>query len=381
LGAFERIYEHLQAADALAQTLADAGRQGWIAAYLSAHCFNSGALEQALENGRQALAFAQSCGDAALKTVGTYFVGLAALSRGRYAEAITMLGDRLDELTQGRSDESFGLPGPAAILARAWVTWGLAEQGAFAEGLRRGTAGLRLAEAAPHPFALASVAEGLGVVYLRQGAMSQAIAMFERGLQLCREWRLPLRVSSLTAFLGYTYALTGRTADALLLLEEAVAQAAVMQRQVYQALWMAFLSETQLQADRWEVAAQLAEQALALARTQQEAGTEAWVLRLCGDIAARRVPFAPAPAEAWYRQALHLADDLGMRPLQAHCHLGLGLLYHQHGAQPRAQSELVHARELLRSLEMTFWLPRVETVLGTLGGTEDISSRQWTDTQ
>jgi hypothetical protein len=35
----------------------------------------------------------------------------------------------------------------------------------------------------------------------------------------------------------------------------------------------------------------------------------------------------------------------------------------------------------LRSLEMTFWLPRVETVLGTLGGTEDISSRQWTDTQ
>ena len=35
------------------------------------------------------------------------------------------------------------------------------------------------------------------------------------------------------------------------------------------------------------------------------------------------------PAEAHYRQALALAEELGMRPLQAHCHLGLGRLYGQ----------------------------------------------------
>jgi hypothetical protein len=32
-------------------------------------------------------------------------------------------------------------------------------------------------------------------------------------------------------------------------------------------------------------------------------------------------------AEAHYQQALTLAKELGMRPLQAHCHRGLGTLY------------------------------------------------------
>jgi len=32
-------------------------------------------------------------------------------------------------------------------------------------------------------------------------------------------------------------------------------------------------------------------------------------------------------AEIYYRQALTLAEELGMRPLQAHCHRGLGTLY------------------------------------------------------
>jgi hypothetical protein len=55
-----------------------------------------------------------------------------------------------------------------------------------------------------------------------------------------------------------------------------------------------------------------------------------------------------------------------MRPLQAHCHLGLGLLYHQHDERQQAQAELNRARELLQTLEMTFWLPRVEATLDTL---------------
>ena len=45
-----------------------------------------------------------------------------------------------------------------------------------------------------------------------------------------------------------------------------------------------------------------------------------------------------AQAEAYYQQALALAEELGMRPLQAHCHSGLGMLYSQDwpaGAGPR----------------------------------------------
>ena len=40
-----------------------------------------------------------------------------------------------------------------------------------------------------------------------------------------------------------------------------------------------------------------------------------------------RDPPDVTPAAAHYQQALTLAEELGMRLLQAHCHLGLGALY------------------------------------------------------
>ena len=63
---------------------------------------------------------------------------------------------------------------------------------------------------------------------------------------------------------------------------------------------------------------------LALARQHQERGHEA--LRLLGELAAQREPPERERAEAHYHQAL-MAEELGVRPLQAHCHLGLGTLY------------------------------------------------------
>ena len=69
--------------------------------------------------------------------------------------------------------------------------------------------------------------------------------------------------------------------------------------------------------------------ALELARAHQERGHQAYALHLLGDIAAHREPLEVEPAETHYRQALALAEELGMRPLQAHCHLGLGTLYAQ----------------------------------------------------
>jgi Flp pilus assembly protein TadD len=69
------------------------------------------------------------------------------------------------------------------------------------------------------------------------------------------------------------------------------------------------------------------------------------------------------PAEAHYRQALTLADELGMRPLQTHCHRGLGTLYATIGQQEQARTELSTAIELYKSMDMTFWLPQTATAL------------------
>jgi hypothetical protein len=68
-------------------------------------------------------------------------------------------------------------------------------------------------------------------------------------------------------------------------------------------------------------------------------------------------------AAAHYHEALTLADALGMRPLEAHCHRSFGTLYATTGQAEQARVELSTAREMYRTMEMSFWLPQVETVL------------------
>jgi hypothetical protein len=52
-----------------------------------------------------------------------------------------------------------------------------------------------------------------------------------------------------------------------------------------------------------------------------------------------------------------------MRPLQAHCHRGLGTLYTTTGQREQARTELSTAIELYRAMEMRFWLTQTEATL------------------
>ena len=57
-----------------------------------------------------------------------------------------------------------------------------------------------------------------------------------------------------------------------------------------------------------------------------------------------------------------------MRPLQAHCHRGLGTLYAATGQREQARTALSAAITLYRDMEMTFWLPQAEAVLMQVEG-------------
>ena len=68
-------------------------------------------------------------------------------------------------------------------------------------------------------------------------------------------------------------------------------------------------------------------------------------------------------AAVHYRQAFTLAAELGMPPLVAHCHRGLGTLYATTGQREQARAELSAAIALYRAMDMTFWLPQTEAAL------------------
>jgi len=170
------------------------------------------------------------------------------------------------------------------------------------------------------------------------------------------------------AVLGAAYTLGGRVTDAVPLLMQAIEQAIAMERGFHELFSNLSLGEAQVMVGRLEDAYILAEHTLALTREHQECGNQAYALHLLGEIAARRDPPEVASAEASYQHALALAKELGIRPLVAHCHLGLGRLYGQTGRDEEARAALATAIDLYRAMDMTFWLPQAEAALAQVGG-------------
>jgi tetratricopeptide (TPR) repeat protein len=160
--------------------------------------------------------------------------------------------------------------------------------------------------------------------------------------------------------LGLAYAQSGRLAEGLPLLEQAVEQSAAMQTVYLHTLWLIHLCEGHRLAGRLDEAAHGAIRALGVARAHQERGHQAYALRLLGEIAAHREPSEIEPADTHYRQATALAEELGMRPLVAHCHLGLGQLYRRTGKREQAREHLTTATTLYREMDMRFWLQQAD---------------------
>jgi tetratricopeptide (TPR) repeat protein len=167
--------------------------------------------------------------------------------------------------------------------------------------------------------------------------------------------------------LGYAYALSGRSAEAIPLLEEGGERPVIAGSNEGQSLRTLRLSEAYLLAGREADASAAAQRALGLARHHKERGHEAYALRLLGGIVAREDPLDIGKAEDHYRQALALAEKLGMRPLVAHCHVGLGKLYWRSGNLLQAKEHLNKGVAMMREMEMGLWLEKAEAELKKLG--------------
>jgi class 3 adenylate cyclase/tetratricopeptide (TPR) repeat protein len=363
LGDFASIFEHLHEAETLAETLGDQERRARVFDFMSANFNVLGDHHRAVESGEHARFAAAALGISRLQVATNFHLGAAYYSLGDYRRAIDVLRQNVasleDELRRGHPDG----PSLRSVVSRTWLVWSLAELGAFAEGIAHGQESIRIAEVVDRPDSLINAYSGIGVLYLRKGDLHRAIPLLERGFGLYQVWPIPLLFRLVASTLGTAYALSGRVAEALPLLEQAVEHAASMRVMDSQSHRVACLGEAYLLSGRMDDALALAVYALDLAREHKERGWEAYALRLLGEIATHRDPPDDVQAEAYYRQARLLADELGMHPLVAHCHLDLGSLYTKIDRREQARAELVTAIELFRAMEMTFWLTRAENIL------------------
>jgi class 3 adenylate cyclase/tetratricopeptide (TPR) repeat protein len=360
---FGRILAYLREAEALAATLDDPRRLGQVSGLLAEHFRFMGAYDQAIAAAQRSLALATASGDVVLHALASRDLGLAYQAQGDYQQAIDYLGQTVASLEGARCHERFGRVILPAVISRAYLAWCHAELGTFAEGRTLGDEGLQIAEAVDHPASVMIGCWGIGLLWLHQGDLPRALPLLERAVGICREIDLPLYFPRIAVPLGAAYTLGGRIAEAVSLLTQALEQTMATAMVVYQALCSLTLGEAHLLAGCLEEAHAHAERALAQACEYQERDNQAYALRVFGDIAARREPPEIAPAAAHYQQALALAEELGMRPLQAHCHRGLGTLYAATGQWEQARTELSTAIEMYTSMDMTFWLSHTNTAL------------------
>src|SRR5262249_40197187 len=151
---------------------------------------------------------------------------------------------------------------------------------------------------------------------------------------------LAVYFSRTASSLGDAYVRSGRGAEGLALLDRAAGHAASLGFSYSQALVVGMLGEAQLVADDIDGAGRSVGSALELARRFGQRGWEARALRLDAELAAHQTAVDVAEAEARFVAAAALARELEMRPLLAHCRLGLGSAYARAGIDARARTEV-----------------------------------------
>jgi class 3 adenylate cyclase/tetratricopeptide (TPR) repeat protein len=362
VGELRSMYEHLRIAEGLAAELGDAGRLARINSYLCTYFAATYNPHRAVECGERAYTLAEGIGDLGLKVSSTFMLGEALYSLGDFRRSAMMFNRNIDTL-RGRGHQRFGMAGFPAALSGGMLAICLAELGQFEEAASTAEQAVRLADDVNQPFTLGHVYSGGGLAYLLDGDLPRAIALLTRAVEVARTWSFSLQFANATARLGYAQVLAGALSVGLPLLEEAASKAAALASGgtgLYErASIAAWLSDAYLRTGRAGEALDAAERAYEMADRGEQRAKCAHALHMLGEAHAGCAH--AGQAEAYYQRALELAGELGMRPLVAHCHLGLARTYRELGRVEDAQFHFGGARRLYRELAMGLWLQEVDS--------------------
>jgi tetratricopeptide (TPR) repeat protein len=243
----------------------------------------------------------------------------------------------------------------------------LAELGRFAQAAEYEAEAINLAESTHHAYTIHQAYRAAGTLHLLKGDWAKARSLIEREMAVVRTGNIGLHLPQAVASSAWVLAQLGEATEALNRLREGeqLVERYATGGAVIRLGWIcAALSRASLLLGRLDEARRLGDRAIE--SSPRQPGVAAHALHLLGDIATHPDQFDAERGEAHYRQALALAGPRGMRPLVAHCHLGLGKLYRRTGKGQEAQEHLTTATTMYREMDMRFWLEQAAAEMTVL---------------
>jgi tetratricopeptide (TPR) repeat protein len=366
LGEFTRTLAHLHRAEERAEAIGDLRRLGWISAYLTQSYYTIGQQTDAIHAAHRALEIGGTLDDAPLQIAANFGLGQAQHVLGDHPAAQHHLRRALAAVDGPLSRERWGMAGLVSVASRMWLAASLADVGEFDEAIVCSKDGLAIAQDADHPWSIAGSHMTLGVVLLNRGRLDEAAPVLDRGIAFARELDLTAWLPMPLCARGMVRCRLEPGGDGLATLEEGVQRGAALRILSRHAQRLTWLSEAYLLAGRADDAVAAAADAHRLATEHGERGSAAGALRM----------LAEATGDArQYEAALEASRGLGMRPVEALCHLGLAILADRGGDGARAKEHVTRALEMFRAMDMRYWLARAGSLLSPGSGRGQSGSR------
>jgi tetratricopeptide (TPR) repeat protein len=252
------------------------------------------------------------------------------------------------------------------VYSRHLALKSLAPLGEFEQALTRAEEGFQIAEAVGHPLSQLYMYMASGFLHLYRGNFPEAIRLLKHGLTLCEVTGARLIFAWVASYIGSAYVHSGRISEGISYLEQGAETLTTLRVMLRRSLVIGWLGEGYLCAGRIDDAADCAGKALGFAQNQQECGNEAEALRLLGDIALRRGGSEMEVATERYRQAMTIGKDLGLRPLLARCHVGIGKAHLRMDDPENARKHLITALDMFRAMQIRYWPDNVAAEMAEL---------------
>jgi tetratricopeptide (TPR) repeat protein len=315
-------------------------------------------LDEALVTGTRALEIARRLEDPELGVIATSNLKQVHYYRGEYRHVFQFTADNFEAPSVSAAHQYFGMGALPSVFGRAYPIMSFAEIGRFTEAAKQAAEAIRIAESTEHAHTIGWAYYAACMLHVLKGDWAEARSSIERGMAMLRTGNVADLLPWAVAASAWVLAQLGEINEALNRVSEAKT---LLEQQAKLGLvgchcgWAYYAVSRACLLLGWvDEARRLGDRAVESSRRQP--GFTAHARCLLGDIETHSDRFDVEAGAAHYRDSLALAQLHGMRPLVAHCHLGLGKLYRRIGEAEHTRENFTTAMTMYREMEMGFWL-------------------------